>query len=142
MSATLCFMGVARESLSLDAPVAAPKLGRERRSALASANSGPQCWRWRRGLAMRCQTGSTAAPFLRTEEAPAAASGARNAQAGFTIVMKFDGSSLASVERMREVAGLILSAGERTRLPLDRTEGKIHTTADRVRRKMAITEPI
>jgi aspartate kinase len=65
--------------------------------------------RRRRGLAVRCQTGSTAAPFLRTEEPPAAAAGARNAQAGFTFVMKFGGSSLASAERMREVAGLILS---------------------------------
>uniref|UniRef100_A0A804PA57 Aspartate/glutamate/uridylate kinase domain-containing protein n=1 Tax=Zea mays TaxID=4577 RepID=A0A804PA57_MAIZE len=98
-----------RGSLSLDAPVAASKLRRERRPAPASVNPGPQCLRRRRGLAVRCQTGSTAAPFLRTEEPPAAAAGARNAQAGFTFVMKFGGSSLASAERMREVAGLILS---------------------------------
>lgn len=63
---------------------------------------------------MRCQTGSTAPPVLRTEEAPAAAAGARNAQAGFTVVMKFGGSSLASAERMREVAGLILSFPDET----------------------------
>ena len=65
--------------------------------------------RRRRGLAVRCQTGSTAAPFVRTEEAPAAAAGARNALAGFTFVMKFSGSSLVSAEQMREVADLILS---------------------------------
>uniref|UniRef100_A0A804M7F0 Aspartokinase n=1 Tax=Zea mays TaxID=4577 RepID=A0A804M7F0_MAIZE len=47
-------------------------------------------------------------------EAPAAAAGARNAQAGFTVVMKFGGSSLASAERMREVAGLILSFPDET----------------------------
>ncbi|NP_001288496.1 aspartokinase 1, chloroplastic-like [Zea mays] len=114
MAAALRFPGVARESLSLDAPVAASKLGRERRPAPASANPGPQCWRRRRGLAVRCQTGSTAPPVLRTEEAPAAAAGARNAQAGFTVVMKFGGSSLASAERMREVAGLILSFPDET----------------------------
>jgi hypothetical protein len=68
----------------------------------------------RRGLAVRCQTGSTAAPFVRTEEAPAAAAGARNALAGFTFVMKFGSSSLASAERMWEVVGLILSFLDKT----------------------------
>ncbi|AQK64498.1 Aspartokinase [Zea mays] len=100
-----------RGSLSLDAPVAASKLRRERRPAPASVNPGPQCLRRRRGLAVRCQTGSTAAPFLRTEEPPAAAAGARNAQAGFTFVMKFGGSSLASAERMREAEEKAVSCG-------------------------------
>jgi hypothetical protein len=68
----------------------------------------PQCWRRRRGLAVCCQTRSTAAPFLRTEEAPRLRRG-KECLGGFTVVMKFGGSSLASAERMREVADLILN---------------------------------
>jgi aspartate kinase len=107
MAVALRFPGVARESL--DAPVAASKLGRERHSVCGSARPGAQCWRPRRGLAVRCQTGAAPA-VLRTEEAAAG----RNAQAGFTVVMKFGGSSLASAERMREVADLILSFPDET----------------------------
>ncbi|XP_066366132.1 aspartokinase 1, chloroplastic-like isoform X1 [Miscanthus floridulus] len=110
MAVALRFPGVTRESL--DAPVAASKLGRERYSVCASARLGTQCWRRRRGLAVRCQTGAAPA-VLRTEEAAAGAAG-RNAQAGFTVVMKFGGSSLASAERMREVADLILSFPDET----------------------------
>lgn len=62
---------------------------------------------------MRCQTGAAPA-VLRTEEAAAAGAAGRNAQAGFTVVMKFGGSSLASAERMREVADLILSFPDET----------------------------
>ncbi|CAD6207687.1 unnamed protein product [Miscanthus lutarioriparius] len=109
MAVALRFPGVARESL--DAPVAASKLGRERHPVCASARPGAQCWRRRSGLAVRCQTGAVAAAVLRTEEAAAAG---RNAQAGFTVVMKFGGSSLASAERMREVADLILSFPDET----------------------------
>ncbi|XP_066364787.1 aspartokinase 1, chloroplastic-like [Miscanthus floridulus] len=109
MAVALRFPGVARESL--DAPVAASKLGRERHPVCASARPGAQCWRRRSGLAVRCQTGDVAAAVLRTEEAAAAG---RNAQAGFTVVMKFGGSSLASAERMREVADLILSFPDET----------------------------
>ncbi|AQK57584.1 hypothetical protein ZEAMMB73_Zm00001d052656 [Zea mays] len=100
--------GVARESLSgrarrrLQAREGAAPGPREREPGAAMLEA-------RRGLAVRCQTRSTAVPFLRTEEASAAAAGARNAQAGFTFVMKFGGSSLASAERMQEVADLILS---------------------------------
>ena len=59
---------------------------------------------------MRCQT--AAAAVLNNEEATAAA--AQKPHPGFTVVMKFGGSSLASADRMREVADLILSFPEET----------------------------
>ncbi|AQK57590.1 hypothetical protein ZEAMMB73_Zm00001d052656 [Zea mays] len=102
--------GVARESLSgrarrrLQAREGAAPGPREREPGAAMLEA-------RRGLAVRCQTRSTAVPFLRTEEASAAAAGARNAQAGFTFVMKFGGSSLASAERMQEAGEKAVSCG-------------------------------
>jgi len=59
---------------------------------------------------VRCQT--AAAAVLNNEEATAAA--AQKPHTGFTVVMKFGGSSLASADRMREVADLILSFPEET----------------------------
>jgi aspartate kinase len=46
---------------------------------------------------------------------PAVSGGSTTAAvAGFTVVMKFGGSSVASAERMREVADLIISFPEET----------------------------
>jgi hypothetical protein len=59
----------------------------------------------RRGLAVRCQTRSTAVPFLRTEEASAAAAGARNAQAGFTFVLATSVNQLKMVKLEKCQAG-------------------------------------
>jgi aspartate kinase len=57
------------------------------------------------------------------------------AAAGFTVVMKFGGSSVASAERMREVADLILSFPEETPVIVLSAMGKttnnlllVHTT--------------
>ncbi|RLN39443.1 aspartokinase 1, chloroplastic [Panicum miliaceum] len=110
MPVALRFPGVARGSpaaLAIRA-AAASKHGREQDSVRASARPAAQCWR-RRGLVVRCQTGATA--VLKNEEATAAA---QKPHTGFTAVMKFGGSSLASAERMREVADLILSFPEET----------------------------
>ncbi|KAK1642165.1 hypothetical protein QYE76_059970 [Lolium multiflorum] len=110
MAAALRFAAVARE-----AP-AALRLVRERDSACGAARPGAQCWA-RRGLVLRCQSGAAATTTLKKGEAPAPAvsdGGAPPAAAGFTVVMKFGGSSVASAERMREVADLILSFPEET----------------------------
>ncbi|XP_047071540.1 aspartokinase 1, chloroplastic-like [Lolium rigidum] len=114
MAAALRFAAVARE-----AP-AACRLARERDScplrSAAGARPGAQCWA-RRGLVLRCQSGAAATSTLKKGEAPAPAvsdGGAPPAAAGFTVVMKFGGSSVASAERMREVADLILSFPEET----------------------------
>ncbi|CAL4920129.1 unnamed protein product [Urochloa decumbens] len=112
MAVALRFPGLARESPAALAICAAAssKLGREQDFVCASARPAAQCWR-RRGLVVRCQTG--AAAVLRNEEATPAAA-ALKAHTGFTVVMKFGGSSLASADRMREVADLILSFPEET----------------------------
>ncbi|CAN6314457.1 unnamed protein product [Urochloa humidicola] len=108
MAVALRFPGVARES---PAALAASKLGREQDFVCATARPAVQCWR-RRGLVVRCQTGAPA--LLKNDEATPAAAAALKAHTGFTVVMKFGGSSLASAERMREVADLILSFPEET----------------------------
>ncbi|CAN6308476.1 unnamed protein product [Urochloa humidicola] len=108
MAVALRLPGVARES---PAALAASKLGREQDFVCATARPAAQCWR-RRGLVVRCQTG--AAALLKNDEATPAAAAALKAHTGFTVVMKFGGSSLASAERMREVADLILSFPEET----------------------------
>ncbi|TVU44175.1 hypothetical protein EJB05_03610, partial [Eragrostis curvula] len=67
-------------------------------------------------LAIRAATsklGRTGAAILKKEAAAAAQDGEK-AATGFTVVMKFGGSSLASAERMREVADLILSFPDET----------------------------
>ncbi|XP_051177054.1 aspartokinase 1, chloroplastic [Lolium perenne] len=113
MAAALRFAAVAREA---PAPLSACRLVRERDSACGAARPGGQCWA-RRGLVLRCQSGAAATTTLKKGEAPAPAvsDGATPAAAaGFTVVMKFGGSSVASAERMREVADLILSFPEET----------------------------
>ncbi|KAL6909564.1 hypothetical protein ACP4OV_001845 [Aristida adscensionis] len=113
MAVALRFPGLAREPAS---PALRAAAGGGREPPLACRAAGPgaaQC----RGLVARCQTGVAAAVVL-GEEAPAAAAAAAaaaaQAAAGFTVVMKFGGSSLASAERMREVADLVLSFPEET----------------------------
>ncbi|PWZ29010.1 hypothetical protein Zm00014a_029016 [Zea mays] len=110
MVVALCFPGVTRKSLS---GRARRRLQARKGAALGPREREPRAamLERRRGLAVRCQTGSTAAPFVRTEEAPAAAAGARNALAGFTFVMKFGSSSLASAERMWEAREKAVSCG-------------------------------
>ncbi|CAM0146691.1 unnamed protein product [Urochloa decumbens] len=112
MAVALRFPGLAREPPAVLAICAAAssKLGRDQDFVCASARLPAQCWR-RRGLVVRCQTG--AAAVLRNEEATPAAA-ALKADTGFTVVMKFGGSSLASADRMKEVADLILSFPEET----------------------------
>jgi len=110
MAVALRLPGVARGSPAALAIRAAAKLGREQDSVRAGARPAAQCWR-RRGLVVRCQT--AAAAVLNNEEATAAAA-AQKPHTGFTVVMKFGGSSLASADRMREVADLILSFPEET----------------------------
>ncbi|KAM3261653.1 hypothetical protein ACQJBY_052373 [Aegilops geniculata] len=105
MATALRLAAVARDS-----PAAVSKLGRERASLCAIARPGGQCFA-RRGLVLRCQSGAAAA--VATIRKGWAADGA-GAAAGFTVVMKFGGSSLASAARMREVADLILSFPEET----------------------------
>lgn len=104
MATALRLGAVARDS---PAAVSASKLGRERASLCAAARPGGQCCA-RRGLVLRCQSG--AAATLKKGEAADAA----GAAAGFTVVMKFGGSSVSSAARMREVADLILSFPEET----------------------------
>ncbi|KAF7069455.1 hypothetical protein CFC21_075082 [Triticum aestivum] len=97
--------------LARDSPAAVSKLGRERASLCAIARPGGQCCA-RRGLVLRCQSGAAAAAATTIRKGEAA-DGA-GAAAGFTVVMKFGGSSLASAARMREVADLVLSFPEET----------------------------
>ncbi|KAJ1292705.1 hypothetical protein BS78_01G010500 [Paspalum vaginatum] len=110
MAVALRFPGIARESLDALAAVrAAPKLGRDQCVVWASDKAGAQCGR-RRALVARCQTSPA---ILKREEGAAAPRKAADAT-GFTVVMKFGGSSVASADRMREVADLILSFPEET----------------------------
>ncbi|KAM3280172.1 hypothetical protein ACQJBY_047134 [Aegilops geniculata] len=88
--------------------VSASRLGRERASLSAAARPGGQCCA-RRGLVLRCQSGGGAAATAATLKKGEAADAA-----GFTVVMKFGGSSVSSAARMREVADLILSFPEET----------------------------
>ena len=97
--------------LARDSPAAVSKLGRERASLCAIARPGGQCCA-RRGLVLRCQSGAAAAAVTTIRKGEAA-DGA-GAAAGFTVVMKFGGSSVSSAARMREVADLILSFPEET----------------------------
>ncbi|XP_008790700.2 aspartokinase 2, chloroplastic-like [Phoenix dactylifera] len=59
---------------------------------------------WRGGLKMRCQRGASAI----VEKDGLVREGADGNAAQLSIVMKFGGSSVASADRMREVANLIL----------------------------------
>ncbi|EEC76545.1 hypothetical protein OsI_14341 [Oryza sativa Indica Group] len=102
---------VARDSPAAAAP---PRVGRGEQQYLAcaaAARPGGRCSR-RRGLVARCQSGA-AAVVLNKDDAASVAAVASSAT-GFTVAMKFGGSSVASAERMREVADLILSFPEET----------------------------
>ncbi|KAG8061785.1 hypothetical protein GUJ93_ZPchr0003g18391 [Zizania palustris] len=109
MAVVLRFPGVARDSPAAPSVGAGSRLGREPYFACAAATARPggRCLR-RRGLVVRCQSG---AAVLKKGAASVAA---EKAATGFTVVMKFGGSSVASAERMREVADLILSFPEET----------------------------
>ncbi|GJM97255.1 hypothetical protein PR202_ga14168 [Eleusine coracana subsp. coracana] len=105
MAVALRFPGVALAPRA----AAASKLGSEHGGFVCASpgGRGAQCWR-RTVLVVRCQTG--AAILKKEDEATAPA----QAATGFTVVMKFGGSSLASAERMREVTDLILSFPDET----------------------------
>ncbi|GJM97234.1 hypothetical protein PR202_ga14145 [Eleusine coracana subsp. coracana] len=108
--------GVARESpgaLALRASASASASSKLHGSLRVSANPGGQQWR-RKGLVVRCQTNS---PILNKGDAAASVALAQDAEKAlteFTVVMKFGGSSVASAQRMREVADLILSFPDET----------------------------
>uniref|UniRef100_A0A0E0KLK6 Aspartokinase n=1 Tax=Oryza punctata TaxID=4537 RepID=A0A0E0KLK6_ORYPU len=68
----------------------------------------------------REQPGATAVVLNKDDAAAVAASSAT----GFTVAMKFGGSSVASAERMREVADLILSFPEETPIVVLSAMGK------------------
>lgn len=102
--------GVARESPAALSVCAASKLGTEPYFVCRAARPGGQCWRTK-GLVARCQSGAAILKKDDAAEAAAPRDGER-AAAGLTVVMKFGGSSVASAERMREVANLILSFPE------------------------------
>uniref|UniRef100_A0ACD5WCX8 Uncharacterized protein n=1 Tax=Avena sativa TaxID=4498 RepID=A0ACD5WCX8_AVESA len=114
--AALRFAAVAREAPT--ALSAASRLGRERdscplRGAATSARLVGQCWA-RRGLVLRCQSGAGATTTLKKGGEVSPVTPETAPAAGFTVVMKFGGSSVASAERMKEVADLILSFPEET----------------------------
>ncbi|KAF0906172.1 hypothetical protein E2562_009194 [Oryza meyeriana var. granulata] len=108
MAEALRFPGVARDS-----PAAAPSIGAASRLGCAAARPGGRCTTRRRGLVVRCQSGA-AAVVLKKDDAASVAAEKASSATGFTVVMKFGGSSVASAERMREVADLILSFPEET----------------------------
>uniref|UniRef100_A0A0E0P3Y3 aspartate kinase n=1 Tax=Oryza rufipogon TaxID=4529 RepID=A0A0E0P3Y3_ORYRU len=102
---------VARDSPAAAAP---PRVGRGEQQYLAcaaAARPGGRCSR-RRGLVARCQSGAAAVVLNKGDAASVAA--VASSATGFTVAMKFGGSSVASAERMREVADLILSFPEET----------------------------
>uniref|UniRef100_A0A0E0GWK2 aspartate kinase n=1 Tax=Oryza nivara TaxID=4536 RepID=A0A0E0GWK2_ORYNI len=111
MAVALRFAAVARDSPAAAAP---PRVGREQQylACAAVARPGGRCSR-RRGLVVRCQSGA-AAVVLNKDDAASVAAAAASSATGFTVAMKFGGSSVASAERMREVADLILSFPEET----------------------------
>nr|AAO37952.1 putative aspartate kinase [Oryza sativa Japonica Group] len=111
MAVALRFAAVARDSPAAAAP---PRVGREQQylACAAAARPGGRCSR-RRGLVVRCQSGA-AAVVLNKDDAASVAAAAASSATGFTVAMKFGGSSVASAERMREVADLILSFPEET----------------------------
>lgn len=111
MAVALRFAAVARDSPAAAAP---PRVGKEQQylACAAAARPGGRCSR-RRGLVVRCQSGA-AAVVLNKDDAASVAAAAASSATGFTVAMKFGGSSVASAERMREVADLILSFPEET----------------------------
>ncbi|BAF13820.1 Os03g0850400, partial [Oryza sativa Japonica Group] len=76
---------------------------RGRRAGLAGGRRSPQGGE-----------GAAAAVVLNKDDAASVAAAAASSATGFTVAMKFGGSSVASAERMREVADLILSFPEET----------------------------
>jgi aspartate kinase len=65
-----------------------------------------------RKATVRCQRAVSAAAIVEKKDASVAAAQERGGDGELTVVMKFGGSSVASAERMREVADLILSFPE------------------------------
>uniref|UniRef100_J3LUS4 aspartate kinase n=1 Tax=Oryza brachyantha TaxID=4533 RepID=J3LUS4_ORYBR len=102
-------------ALRLPGVARAARLGREQphllACAAAAARPGGECSSSRtRGLVVRCRSGAPAVVLNKGDAASVAAASA--VATGFTVVMKFGGSSVASAERMREVADLILGFPE------------------------------
>ena len=94
-----------RLGLALDGATAA-----RRRGALApAAVPAAPCLR---KATVRCQRAVSAAAIVEKKDASVAAAQERGGDGELTVVMKFGGSSVASAERMREVADLILSFPE------------------------------
>ncbi|KAF8690731.1 hypothetical protein HU200_041112 [Digitaria exilis] len=95
--------------LGLDG-AAAGEQWRRQRGAPAPVNV-PGRRREASGVAVRCQ-GAVGAAIVDKKDAARERGGGEGAEPELTVVMKFGGSSVASAERMREVADLILSFPE------------------------------
>lgn len=98
----------ARLGLALDGATAAR---RREASAPVAVPAAP----WLKKAAVRCQR-AVGAAVAEKKDAPVSVAQDRSGDGGaapeLTVVMKFGGSSVASAERMREVADLILSFPE------------------------------
>uniref|UniRef100_A0A0E0Q6Y7 aspartate kinase n=1 Tax=Oryza rufipogon TaxID=4529 RepID=A0A0E0Q6Y7_ORYRU len=104
-------------AVALRGAAAAPQVGNEAAFELLVGATEPCLRGRRRGAGIRCQRSAAASAVVvekkgRAVEPAREGANAGHAEAELTVVMKFGGSSVASAERMREVADLILSFPE------------------------------
>ena len=88
---------------------------RQRQRGAPAPVAVPCRWKAAAAAVVRCQRAAGAAIVEKKDASVAAAQergGDRGAGPELTVVMKFGGSSVASAERMREVADLVLSFPE------------------------------
>jgi aspartate kinase len=98
--------------LGLDGAVSGEKwlVQRKLRAPVPVAVPAAPCWTRRAAAAVRCQR-AAGATIVEKKDAQEG-EGSSGAEPELTVVMKFGGSSVASAERMQEVADLILSFPE------------------------------
>uniref|UniRef100_A0A0E0AIE1 Aspartokinase n=1 Tax=Oryza glumipatula TaxID=40148 RepID=A0A0E0AIE1_9ORYZ len=104
-------------AVALRGAAAAPQVGNEAAFELLVGATEPCLRGRRRGAGIRCQRSAAASAVVVEKKGRAVEPAREGANAGhteseLTVVMKFGGSSVASAERMREVADLILSFPE------------------------------
>ncbi|BAT01079.1 aspartokinase 2, chloroplastic isoform X2 [Oryza sativa Japonica Group] len=104
-------------AVALRGAAAAPQVGNEAAFELLVGATEPCLRGRRRGAGIRCQRSAAASAVVVEKKSRAVEPAREGANAGhteseLTVVMKFGGSSVASAERMREVADLILSFPE------------------------------
>ncbi|EEC74320.1 hypothetical protein OsI_09598 [Oryza sativa Indica Group] len=104
-------------AVALRGAAAAPQVGNEAAFELPVGATEPCLRGRRRGAGIRCQRSAAASAVVVEKKSRAVEPAREGANAGhteseLTVVMKFGGSSVASAERMREVADLILSFPE------------------------------